>query len=128
MNSAWIIIAQSADLMLTAADVNKINNFVFETPPTCVNEDFYVGLYLYNSTTTCSPMAYMRENPQRTDTYYLFYPSIGTHGAAANGYKWIIEAQVAPVQSVIPALNNWGLVLLGLALLGAGTLFLFHRS
>jgi hypothetical protein len=128
LNSAGAIVAQSADLVLTAANGNMIDTFAFVTPAEFTNEDFYVGLYQQAASTLWFPMAYMKETPQRPGTFYYFNATGGTPNAAVSGIKWIIEARVAVEPLPVPTLTEWGLVLLGLALVGAGTLFLLRRG
>ncbi len=128
LNSAGVIVAQSAGLLLTAGNVNAMNNFTFATPPVFNNEAFYVGLFQPTAAAAWYPMGYMSEAPQRPGTFYIFAPTGGVPSAAPPDVKWMIEAQVAPVPGTIPTLSQWGLILLGLTLLGFGTFYILRRG
>jgi hypothetical protein len=127
LNAAGTTVAQSADLMLTAANVNMIDHFTLIEPAEFTDEDFYVGLFQPTASSSWFPMAYMKEKPQRPGTFYWFEPTNGNRYPAGAEIKWIIEAEVAVEPAAIPALTDWGLVLLGLDMVGAGTVFLLQR-
>ncbi len=128
LNSAGAIVAESAGLLLTDANVNMFNTFTFATPPTFTNEPFYIGLSTPAAAVAWYPAAYMSEIPQRPGTFYIFDPTGGTPADAPADIKWLIDAQVAPVPAPIPTVAEWGLILLGMALLGIGTLYLLRRG
>ncbi len=133
MNGAGTILAQSAPLVLTEANVNMMNALTFDTPPQLTDEDFYIGLVQPAGAAQYYPMGYVNENPGRLGiSYYWSGTAGGAPAADINtlnfNAKFMAEAMVSPLAPPIPTLSEWGLIILGLALLGFGSYYLLRMK
>jgi len=95
LNSAGVIVAQSADYVIQAGDLGTNKNFAFTTPPLFNNEIFYVGLVQTAGTAQYYPLGIFTESPQRGGTFYTFSATGGTASEDIVDAKYGIEAQVA---------------------------------
>ncbi|MFZ4523061.1 MAG: T9SS type A sorting domain-containing protein [Bacteroidales bacterium] len=121
LNSAGDIVAQSADLVLAAGNVNMINNFTFPTPPALLDEDFYVGLATPAGTAQWYPMGCMNEAPVRSGSFYEFDLTGGTPSASTLDVKYMIEAQVAGASLLAHDVGTLSLDMANVVTLGAYT-------
>lgn len=96
LNSAGVVVAQSANLVIAAGDLGTNKNFTFPTPPGFSNEEFYVGLAQpMGGTAQWYPMGCMSEAPARAGTFFTFDITGGIPEDLGADYKYMIEAQVA---------------------------------
>ncbi len=98
LDAAGTIVAQSANLIIAAGDLNAYKNFTIVSPPVLTNTDFYVGLaQTANGTTGYFPVGSQTElTPTRTGAFYrgplaggVLPTEITTQG------RYMIEAIVA---------------------------------
>lgn len=97
MNSAGVIVAQSADYVIVAGDYGTLKSFTFPTPPVFTDEDFYIGMAQTAGTVQWYPIGTIAETPQRAGKFY--YGNIGgplSELEASFNLKFGIEAIVAP--------------------------------
>jgi hypothetical protein len=128
LNSAGVIVGQSANLVIGSGDLGTNKNFTFPVPPSFTNEDFYVGLAQpTGGTVQWYPMGCMSESPYRANTFYTIPIAGGTPALIGVDYKFMIEAVVFPVIPQIPTLGEWALILLGTLLLGVGAFYIMRR-
>ena len=96
INSAGIIVGQSADYVIQAGDLGTNKNFTFPSAPLFNNEIFYVGLAQTAGTAQYYPLGIFTESPQRGNTFYSFPLTGGSASVDNVDAKYGIEAQVAP--------------------------------
>ncbi len=98
MNSAGVIVGQSADYVIAAGDLGTTKYFSIPTPPVFTNEDFYIGLATTAGAAQWYPMGIFSETPSRENTYYssdITGAGLAPYATTWN-YKFGIEAEVAP--------------------------------
>ncbi len=100
LNKQGNVLAESAPYVIAAGDLGVNVNFPFATPPNVAPEEFYVGLATTTAAATYYPMGYFGESPLRPTTFYRFELG-GSTPAEISGYKFAIEAVVAPFTGVI---------------------------
>lgn len=100
LNKQGNIVAQSADHTILLAEIGTNVNFTFPTPPNIAPEEFYVGLATTTAAATYYPMGYFSESPLRPNAFYRFELG-GSAPAGITGYKFGIEAVVAPFTGVV---------------------------
>ena len=105
LNSAGVIVAQSADYVIQAGDLDTWVNFPFTTGATFTDEEFYIGLGATVGTAQYYPLGVVAEVPQRGNTFYNFLLTGGTPTVNTANYKRMIEAQVEGVINCDPPTN-----------------------
>jgi len=95
INSAGIIVGQSADYVIQAGDLGTNKSFTFTSAPLFNNEIYYVGLAQTAGTAQYYPLGIFTESPQRGNTFYSFPLTGGTASVDNVDAKYGIEAQVA---------------------------------
>lgn len=104
MNSAGVILDQSAGYTVLAGDLGTNKYFAFPAPPSLTNADYYLAMAQTAGTVQWFPMGTFDETPARLNT---FYTAAITGGAlsllpATFNLKYGIESVIgAP-----PAINN----------------------
>ncbi|MEI6062329.1 MAG: hypothetical protein WCR72_16620, partial [Bacteroidota bacterium] len=97
LNSAGVIVAQTAPYAITAGDLGTNKNFSFPTPAVFTDEVYYVGLAQSAGTIQWYPMGTFNENPQRAAIFYTAdYTGGNLTELTGTSLKYGIEAQVAP--------------------------------
>ena len=98
LNSAGVLVAQSANYVITAGDLGVNKNFTFPTPPVFTDEVYYVGLAQTAGTAQYFPMGTFPEAPPRDNTFYTSDLTGAGLGVLPNTFalKYGIEAIVAP--------------------------------
>jgi hypothetical protein len=96
LNSAGTIVAQSANYVIQATDLNTNKNFTFPSPPVFTNEVFYVAMAQTSAAVAYFPMGTFNETPGSTGTYYTSAITGGVLSPVATTFnlKYGIEAQV----------------------------------
>jgi len=97
-NGAGTILGQSANYLITAADLGKYKSFSILTPPAINNSDVYVGLaQTTNATTGYFPLSTQTESPGRSGAYYILPGLTGGVAPSENSTlgRFMIEAVVS---------------------------------
>ena len=72
LNSAGVIVNQSASYIILPADTGVNKHFSFPGQTAFSNEDFYIGLAKINNAAPYRPLGIFPESPPRPNTYYTF--------------------------------------------------------
>lgn len=70
LNSSGVVLSQSPNYVIQSDDMGTTKSFSFPTPPSFLNEDFFVGIAQTAGSTTWRPLGTFNENPRRVNTYY----------------------------------------------------------
>lgn len=100
LNKQGNVVAESAPHVIDALEIGTNVLFTFPTNPNIAPEEFYVGLATTPAAATYYPMGYFGESPTRPDVFYRFELG-GSTPAGITGYKFGLEAVVAPFAGVI---------------------------
>jgi hypothetical protein len=99
------VLATSAPLVVTAANINTYTAFTFTTPVTLASGDFLVGLaqtYQTGQTTQYFPIGTPPEVPGRSGAFFtasITSPAAPVESGGANNIKFMLEA----ITDVVPA-------------------------
>jgi hypothetical protein len=109
LNSAGVIIDQSASYIIQALDLGAEKFFPFPTSPSFTNDSFYVGLAQTSGSSQWYPLGTFEEAPVRGNTFYTASLAGGTLTPLPANYtqKFGIEAVVGqPPTCIIPSALN----------------------
>jgi PKD repeat protein len=95
VDTSGTILAQSANLVLAAADIDTWVNFPITVQPALTNQPFLVGLaQTANTTTGYFPLAYQIEDPTRDNAYFTAALTGAGLSPITAGFRFMIEAVV----------------------------------
>lgn len=107
LSPAGAILAQSANYVVQASDINTYHVFTITTPPAvAANGSFLAGMAQASQSASIYPMGTQIENPGRPNTFYITGLTGGTLtdvNATAN-YRFMIEAITSTPTSTSPEL------------------------
>jgi hypothetical protein len=107
LSPAGAILAQSANYVVQASDINTYHTFAITTPPAvAANGSFLAGMAQAGQSATIYPMGTQTEAPGRPSTFYITGLTGGTLtdvNATAN-YRFMIEASVSTALATSPEL------------------------
>jgi hypothetical protein len=105
-----VIVAQSAPVVLSAADLSTWVVFPFPAPVNITNGSFFIGLAQTASAGTgYFPVAFQAEAPTRANAYFTA-PVGGGVPAPVNNFRLMIEAHVGPEFIPADTLSRFNLV------------------
>jgi hypothetical protein len=109
LNDSGVILAQSAPIVISAADTNQWVVFSFPNPANVTNGNFYIGMAQPANATGYFPMSFQAENPTRRNAYYTAALN-GSGLATVDGFRLMIEAHVGAPVIPVDSLSRFSLV------------------
>ena len=107
MNAAGTIVAQSANYVVQASDINAFKNFTITTPPSFTSADFFVGLAQTANASVPAvgyfPVGIQAEaSPTRLGAYYTAALAGGAPAEATTNGRFVIEALLSSTSTSMP--------------------------
>lgn len=111
LNDSGVIVAQSAPVAITAAELRTWVVFPFSAPVNITNGNFFIGLAQpANSATGYFPVAFQGETPTRANAYFTAPLAGGVVPSPVANFRLMIEAHVGPQFTPADTMSRFNLV------------------
>lgn len=109
-NDSGVIVAQSAPITITTAQLNTWVVFPFPNPVNINNGNFFIGMAQPANTTGYFPMAFQAETPTRANAYFTAPLAGGVVPSPVANFRLLIEAHVGAPVIPVDSLSRFSLV------------------